>query len=168
MSIVGTAAASSLSRAVAAVRRADEKRLTGIRMGIRKAIDAHHREWERALSGDNDISHRAYIQWWSIQDKLVNALDIIEQSIQQHWQRERRSCGDPIDELMAAANEPMLAHLAERYLEHRAKANERDLRYRDRKALPAPERAAELANDPPAGRACEGDEMTPAPTAHES
>jgi type II secretory pathway pseudopilin PulG len=51
MSILGSAAASSLSRAVEAAHRAEEKRLTSIRTALRKAKDAHYRELDRVLCG---------------------------------------------------------------------------------------------------------------------
>jgi hypothetical protein len=150
MTAPGTAAERSLSGTVAAVRRAEEKRLINIRAGIRKAIDAHDRELDRVLSGDKQINPRAYDLHGTIRETLVSVLHVVEERIQQHWLCERRSRGTPLDDLMEAVNEPILANLAKKYLAQRAKATVRDRRYRERKALPAPEPAAELANDPPA------------------
>jgi hypothetical protein len=141
MTAPGTAAERSLSRTVAAVRRAEEKRLINIRTGIRKAIDAHDRELDRQLSGDNDINPRAYELHGTIREELVSVLHVVEERILEHWSYERCSRGTPLDDLMEAVNEPILANLAKKYLAQRAKAKVRDRRYRERKALPAPERA---------------------------
>jgi hypothetical protein len=143
MTAPGTAAERSLSGTGAAVRRAEERRLTNIRTGIRKAIDAHDRELDRVLSGDVDISPRAYELHGTIRENLVSVLHVVEERIQQHWAYERCSRGTPLDDLMEAVNEPILANLAKKYLAQRAKAAVRDRRYRERKALPAPERAAD-------------------------
>jgi hypothetical protein len=158
MTAVGTAAIGSLRRSVEAVGRAEEKRLTAIRTAFLKAIAAHSRELDRALSGKNDISPRAYEHWHEVNDKLRYGLHTVEMCIQEQWKRERCPAFDPIDELLDYATElqrartaaETMTYAAQRYLAHRAKANERDRRYRERKALPAPGRAAELANDLPA------------------
>jgi hypothetical protein len=106
----------------------------------------------------NDISPRAYEHWHEVNDKLRYGLHTVEMAIQEHWKRERCPAFDPIDELLdyatglqrARATAETMTYAAQRYLAHRAKANERDRRYRERKALPAPQRAAELVNDLPA------------------
>jgi hypothetical protein len=124
------------------VCRAEEKRLINIRAGIRKAIDAHDRELDRVLSGDKEINPRAYDLHGTIRENLVGVLHVVEERIQQHWLCERCSRGTPLDDLMEAVNEPILANLAKKYLAQRAKATVRDRHYRERKALSAPERAA--------------------------
>jgi hypothetical protein len=78
-------------------------------------------------------------------EKLGTALDTVELCIQRHWERERFSGFDPIDELIIYATEPMRARAAaradERYLQHREKANKRNRRYRERLRLPLPEQS---------------------------
>jgi hypothetical protein len=174
MTAVGTAAIGSLRRPVEAVGRAEEKRLTTIRTAFLKAIAAHSRELDRALSGKNDISPRAYEHWHEVNDKLRHGLHTVEMCIQEQWKRERCPAFDPIDELLdyasglqrARATAEAMTSTAERYLAHRAKANERDRRYRERKRererrlkLPKPDTPLSLTS-----LLCEQDgEPVPAP-----
>jgi len=139
MTAVGTAAIGSLRRSVEAAGRAEEKRLTTIRTAFLKAIAAHSRELDRVLGGKNDISPRAYEHWHEVNDKLRYGLHTVEMCIQQQWKRERCPAFDPIDELLdyasglqrARATAEVMTSTAQRYLAHRAKANERDRRYRE-------------------------------------
>ena len=83
----------------------------------------------------------------SVRAELKNALETVEACIQQNWERERHETHrlPPLVQLLDFATEPQRAlaaeELAERFLAHREKARLRDRRYRERKALPAPERA---------------------------
>jgi hypothetical protein len=171
---------SVLVQAVDKIRHAEEQRLTAIRHAIQKAITANELEGQRTSAR---LMNKRNPNWAlvareghytnSIRAELKNALETLEACIQQHWERERHETRQvpPLAQLLDFATEPHRARVAEefagRFLAHREKARLRDRNYRERKALPAPERAAELANGLPAGRAWGGDEMTPAPTAHE-
>jgi hypothetical protein len=171
---------STLVRAVDKIHHAEEQKLTAIRHAIQKAITANELEGHRTFARLTDKRNpnwaavaREGHHTNSIRAGLKNALETAEACIQQHWERERHATRLrlPLVQLLDFATEPQRALVAEefagRFLAHREKARLRDRRYRERKALPAPQPAAELANGLAAGRACGGDEMPPAPTAHE-
>jgi hypothetical protein len=154
---------STLVRAVDKVHHAEEQKLTAIRHAIQKAITANELEgqriWENLTNKRNPnwaVVAREGDHTKSVRAELKYALERVEACIQQHWERERHEMRQipPLVQLLGFSTEPQRALVAEefagRFLAHREKARLRDRRYRERKALPAPERAAELANGLPA------------------
>ena len=159
---------STLVRAVDKVHHAEEQKLTAIRHAIQKAITANELEgqriWENLTNKRNPnwaVVAREGDHTKSVRAELKYALETVEACIQQHWERERHEMRQipPLVQLLDFSTEPQRALVAEefagRFLAHREKARLRDRRYRERKALPAPERAAELANGLPAAALAE-------------
>jgi hypothetical protein len=161
---------STLVRAVDKLHHAKEQKLTAIRHAIQEAITANELDGEREQSRlmdkrnpnwDRVAQEVNYTR--DIRAQLKNASETVEACIQQHWERERNETHriHPLVQLLDFATEPQRALVAEelagRFLAHREKARLRDRRYREQKALPAPERAAEPATGQPAGHACGGD-----------
>jgi hypothetical protein len=149
---------SILARAVDKIHHAEEQKLTAIRHAIQKAITANELEGQRTfdkLTDKRNPNWAAVAQEGhhtnSVRAELKNALETVEACIQQHWKREHHEMRQlpPLVQLLDFATEPQRALAAEefagRFLAHREKARLRDRRYRGLKALPAPERAAELA-----------------------
>jgi hypothetical protein len=146
---------SVLARAVDRIQRAEEQKLTAIRHAIQKAITANELEGQRTF---DKLTDKKNPNWAlvaqeghhtnSIRAELKNALETVEACIQQHWERERHETRrlPPLVQLLDFATERQRAlvaeEVAERFLAHREKARLRDRRYRERKALSAPERAA--------------------------
>ena len=149
---------SILAHAVDRIHHAEDQKLTAIRHAIQKAITANELEGHRTfakLTDKRNPNWAAVAQEGhhtnSVRAELKNALETVEACIQQHRERERHEMRrlPPLVQLLDFATEPQRALVAEefagRFLAHREKARLRDRRYRERKALPAPERAAELA-----------------------
>jgi hypothetical protein len=145
-----------LVRAVDKIHHAEEQKLTAIRRAIQKAITANelegHRTFARLANKRNpnwDAVAREGHYTNSVRAELKNALETVEACIQQHWERERHAMRrlPPLVQLLDFANEPQRALVADefagRFLAHREKARLRDRRYREPKALLAPERALE-------------------------
>jgi hypothetical protein len=146
---------SVLARAVDEIHHAEEQKLTAIRHAIQKAITANELEGQRTF---DKLTSRRNPNWAavaregdytkSIRAELKNALETVEACIQRHWERQRHETHrlPPLVQLLDFATEPHRARVAEevaaRFLAHREKARLRDRRYRERKALPAPEQAA--------------------------
>jgi hypothetical protein len=141
---IGDAAARSLAAAVASLHRAEEKRLLYIRSRLLRALAAHQREAEREGNKEN-TRYWMTGDWPAIHEKLVKALDCVEQCISDHWKHERRAepTGNAaLEELISTASRATQARASKRYLAQRAKANERGRRYRVRR------RAAKAAANP--------------------
>jgi hypothetical protein len=157
------------SKAMETLHRVREQQLLVAYKGLNKAIGSHYRERLRQLRS-KEISPQANDQWYDIVNWLACALGIAQHHLAQNFDRivlqeisppsypaTLEFYGAAIDDLIGVGDGDRLRvalkpmdRLSERYLEHRAKANERNRRYRERKALPAPQRAAELANGLPA------------------
>jgi hypothetical protein len=168
---------SVLACAVDKIHHAEEQKLTAIRHAIQKAVTANELEGQRTFTRLTDKRNpnwaavaREGHHTNSIRAELKNALETVEACIQQRWKRERHETRrlSPLLQLLDFATEPQRALVAEafagRSLAYREKARLRDRRYRERKALPAPERAADLSNGLPVGRACGEGDPSPART----
>jgi hypothetical protein len=146
---------SVLARAVDKLHHAEEQKLTAIRHAIQKAITAnelagertHTRLMDKREPNWNQVAQEVgYTR--NIRAQLADALETVEACIQRHWERQRHETHrlPPLVQLLDFATEPYRARVAEevaaRFLAHREKARLRGRRYRERKALPAPEQAA--------------------------
>src|SRR5260370_7350069 len=106
---------STLVRAVDKVHHAEEQKLTAIRHAIQKAITANELEgqriWENLTNKTNPnwaVVAREGDHTKSVRAELKYALETVEASIQQHWERERHEILQipPLVQLLDFSTEP--------------------------------------------------------------